>query len=336
VKMKVAPLLTLGRKRIPFALLIGLIVFLFLIPQIFGDYVLYLAIRILILCLLALSVNLLLGYTGLLSFGQGGLFAIGGYSCAKILLSMDSPSLLAGLIGGLVVVLVASLILGFFCIRHTAIYFAMITLSFGMMLYAVLVKWRSFTGGDDGLMGIPRAPLAIPNLFNINIALLGNYYYFVLILSLAAIFVFYRVVHSPLGLTFQAMRDSESRVSFIGISVRNTRLLCFAIAGLYAGLAGILIAPMEQTLTPVASHWSTSMEPIIAVLIGGMSFAGPLVGSVIFFVMKDVILRCTMYWMLPLGIIVVVLVMILPGGFLGTLERGLMPHISAYFTGKKD
>lgn len=326
---------TPGYKRVPPALLIVFIIFLFVIPQMFGDYVLYLIMRILMFSLLALSVNLLLGYTGLLSFGQGAYYAIGAYASAKILMAMESPSLFAGLFGALAIVAVASLILGFLCVRHTAIYFAMITLSFGMMLYALAEKWVSFTGGDDGLMGIPRAPLAIPYLFSIDLAPLGNYYYFVLILSLIAIFVFYRIVHSPLGLSFQGVRDSERRVSFTGISVRNTRLLCFVIAGLYAGLAGALFAPMEQTLTPGVSHWFTSTEPIIATLIGGMSFAGPLIGAVIYFAIKDIIVRFTIYWMLPLGIIILILVMTLRGGVMGTLERGLLPWIRSRFSGKE-
>jgi len=327
---------TLKRKRVPFALLIAFIIFLFILPQFGGDYALYLVMRILMFCLLALSVNLLLGYTGLLSFGQAAFYAIGAYACALILMGMESPSLFAGLFGALAIVAVASLILGFFCLRHTDIYFAMITLCFGMMIYALAEKWISVTGGDDGLMGIPRAPLAIPHLFSLNMAPLGNYYYFVLILSLIAIFVFYRIIHSPLGLSFQGIRDSESRVSFTGISVKNTRLLCYVIAGLYAGLAGALFAPMEQTLTPGVSHWGTSTEPIIAVLIGGMSFAGPLVGSVIFFLVKDIILRYTIYWMLPLGIIVVILVMTLRGGVMGTLERGLLPWMRSRFSGRED
>lgn len=323
------------RKHIPFALLIAFIIFLLVIPQFFGDYILYMIMRILMLCLLALSVNLLLGYTGLLSFGQGAFYAIGAYACAKILMAMESPSLFAGLFGALAIVAVASVILGWLCLRHTAIYFAMITLCFGMMIYALAEKWVGFTGGDDGLMGIPRAPLEIPYLFSINLAPMENYYYFVLILSLIAIFVFYRIVHSPLGLSFQGIRDSEQRLSFTGISVRNTRLVCYVIAGLYAGLAGALFAPMERTLTPGVSHWATSTEPLIATLIGGFSFAGPLIGSVIFFLVKDIIFRYTVYWMLPLGIIVVILVMTLRGGVMGTLERGLLPWIRSYLAERR-
>ena len=328
--------LTLKRKHIPFALLIAFIIFLLVIPQFLGDYILYLVMRILIFCLLALSVNLLLGYTGLLSFGQAAFYAIGAYACALILMGMDSPSLLAGLFGALAIVAVAALILGFFCLRHTDIYFAMITLCFGMMIYALAEKWISVTGGDDGLMGIPRAPLEIPYLFSINMAPLGNYYYFVLVLSLIAIFVFYRIIHSPLGLSFQGIRDSESRVSFTGISVKNTRLVCYVIAGLYAGLAGALFAPMEQAVTPLVSHWMTSSEPIAAVVIGGMSFAGPLIGSVIFFLLKDIIVRYTVYWLLPLGVLIVILVMALRGGVMGTLERGLLPWMRSRFSGRED
>ena len=188
-------------------LLAALILFLLLLPTFVGKYLLYMTIHILILSVFALGFNLLLGYTGLLSFGQAGFFAMGAYASAKILLVF--PSLLAGMVAGVVAGGIAALILGYLCVRHTRIYFSMLTLCFGMMIYSIAWKWRDVTGGDDGLVGIPRAPFQIPGVFSINMESMGNYYYFVLIISLIAIYVLYRIVNSPFGLTLKGIRDSK-------------------------------------------------------------------------------------------------------------------------------
>jgi len=302
----------------------ALVVFLFILPIFSGDYFLYMVMRMVILCLLSYSVNLLLGYTGLLSFGQAGFYACGAYACGKVLLA--GTSLLPGVIAGILVAAIASIILGVFCVRHTAIYFAMITLAFGMMIYSLAEKWVSFTGGDDGLFGIPRAPLNCFYLFNINMETTSAYYYFVIVVSLIAVYILYRILNSPLGLIFQGIRDSETRVSFVGISVKNSRLISFTIAGMYGGLGGALFAPLEQTITPATSHWITSADPIIATLLGGMySFGGPIVGSVIYFLVKDIVVRLTMNWMLILGIIIILLVLTFRGGVMGALR----PYLSA-------
>lgn len=290
-----------------------LIIFLAVLPAFAGKYLLYVTIHILLLSIFSLGFNLLFGYTGLLSFGQAGFYAVGAYGCAKILLAY--PSLLAGILGGVALAGVASLLLGILCIRHTRIYFSMLTLSFGMMIFSLAWKWRDMTGGDDGLVGIPRAPLEVPGLFKINMAAMENYYYVVLGLSLLAIYLFWRIVRSPLGLTLQGVRDSETRAACVGISVRKYRLLSFIIAGLYAGLAGALLPPLESTVTPPVAHWSYSAEPVLATLLGGIySFSGPIVGSVLFYLLKDIIVRFTEYWLICLGVIVVVLVMGFRGG----------------------
>jgi len=260
--------------KTPTLLLLALIVFLFLLPHFVGKYVVYMTMHILLLSVFALGFNLLLGYTGLLSFGQAGFYACGAYGCAKMLLVI--PSLLPGVICGVLFAGLIALGLGFLCIRHTRIYFAMLTLCFGMMIYSLAWKWRSMTGGDDGLVGIPRAPLEIPGILSIDMSSMGNYYYFVLIVCLLAIILFYRIVNSPFGLTLQGIRDSESRIAFAGISVKNYRLITFTIAGLYAGLAGALLPPLENTVTPPVAHWTHSAEPVLATLLGGIhTFAGP-------------------------------------------------------------
>ena len=298
----------------------ALIILLALLPAVAGKYALYVAIQILLLSIFSLGFNLLFGYTGLLSFGQAGFYAVGAYGCGKILLVY--PSLLAGILGGVVAAGAAAVLLGILCIRHTRIYFSMLTLSFGMMIFSLAWKWRDMTGGDDGLVGIPRAPLEIPGLFRINMAAMENYYYVVLAFAVLAIYLFYRIVHSPLGLTLQGIRDSETRTSCIGISVRTYRLVSFTIAGVYAGLAGALLPPLESTVTPPLAHWSHSAEPVLATLLGGIhAFSGPIIGSVLFYLLKDIIVRFTEYWLICLGIIVVVLVMGFRGGIVSIFAR---------------
>jgi len=316
--------------KIPILLLLAVIVLLVLLPRLVGDYLIYMTMHILVLSVFALGFNLLLGYTGLLSFGQAGFYACGAYGCAKMLLVI--PSLLPGVICGVLFAGVIALILGFLCIRHTRIYFAMLTLCFGMMIYSLAWKWRNMTGGDDGLVGIPRAPLEIPGIFSINMSSLGNYYYFVLIVCLLAIMLLYRIVNSPFGLTLQGIRDSESRIAFAGISVKNYRLIAFTIAGLYAGLAGALLPPLENTVTPPVAHWTHSAEPVLATLLGGIhTFAGPIVGAFLFYVIKDIIVRFTEYWLICLGAIVLALVMGLPGGVVSIFEKRLVPWIRLRF-----
>lgn len=309
--------------RLPGALVAILLVLLFLLPFLAGKYILYLTIQILILSLFSLGFNLLFGYTGLLSFGQAGFFAVGAYACAKILLAV--PSLLLGVLGGCVAAGVAAFILGGLSVRHTRIYFSMLTLAFGMMIYSIAWKWRDFTGGDDGLVGIPRAPLELPGLLSVTLSTMGRYYYFVLVVSFLAILAMYRLVNSPLGLTLQGIRDSESRAAFAGVSVRGYRLIAFTIAGVYAGLAGALLPPLENTVTPPIAHWSSSADPVLATLLGGIyTFAGPIVGAFLFFVIKDIIVRFTEYWPIVLGIIVVILVMGFRGGVVSMVADAMV------------
>lgn len=310
-------------------LLVALVLALFLLPLVAGRYPIYLAIQVLILAVFSVGFNLLFGYSGLLSFGQAGFFAIGAYGCAKILLAV--PNLLLGLAGGVAAAGIAAVVLGILSVRHTRIYFSMLTLAFGMMIFSIAWKWRDFTGGDDGLVGIPRAPLEIPGILSIDVSAMGHYYYVVLVLSLLAIAAMYRLVHSPLGLTLQAIRDSESRAEFAGVPVRKYRLIAFIIAGLYAGLAGALLTPLENTVTPPVAHWSTSAEPVMATLLGGVhSFAGPIVGAFLFFMIKDIIVRYTEYWLIWFGVIVVALVIGFPGGIMSIFAKRRLPWRPAW------
>jgi branched-chain amino acid transport system permease protein len=315
-----------GRQTRLAAAWVVLAVALLTIP-LFGDYVIWMTANMLILALFAVAFNLLFSFTGLLSFGQAGFFAVGGYTCALILLAL--PSLLLGVIGGVIAAGVVALIIGFLCVRHTEIYFAMLTLAFGMMIHSIIWKWRSVTGGDDGLVGVPRAPLEIPGVLTIEMVDLTRYYYFVLVLVVLGIFAIWKVVRSSLGLTLQGIRDSERRVTFIGLSVMKYRLIAFTIAGLASGLAGALMVPLGRSASPAIANWTFSAEPVIATLLGGaFTFAGPIVGAFLFYIIKEVVVIFTGYWMMTLGIIVLALVLGFRGGVVSVIQNHLMPLLA--------
>lgn len=306
--------------------ILGLLGLLIILPLFGGNYVLYMVIQILILSVFALGFNLLLGYTGLLSFGQAGFFAVGAYTAAKILLVV--PSMILGVLAGVAAGALSAAFLGILCVRHTRIYFSMLTLSFGMMIYSLAWKWREVTGGDDGLVGIPRAPLGIPGLIEIDMSSMASYYYFVVALCVGAIFILYKMVQSPFVLILKGIRDSENRASFAGVPVRRYKLISFTIAGAYAALAGSLLPPLENTVTPPIAHWTHSAEPVLVTLLGGIhTFAGPLVGTICFYLLKDIIVRFTQYWLICFGVIIVILVLTFRGGLVVFWQERLLPLV---------
>jgi len=281
-----------------------------LVPLLSGPFLQYLALNMLLLALLALSFNLLFGMTGLLSFGQGAFYAGGAYAAA-LLLRAGTPLLLSILLGSLFAAALAALI-GAFCVRHTRIYFSMLTLAFGMLVYAVVWKWTDVTGGDDGLIGIPRGELfATPE----------RYYLLCAVLVLASVAVLHRLSASPLGLALRAIRENAERAEFSGVPVRRTIFIAFVTAGFFAGLSGALLAPLEQTVSPSTAHWTKSAEPVMATLIGGpLAFAGPVVGAVVYLGLKEIIVRYTEYWLLVFGLVLLAMVLAFRGGLLGAVE----------------
>ncbi len=278
-----------------------------LVPLVAGPFLQYLVLNMLLLALLALSFNLLFGMTGLLSFGQGAFYAGGAYAAA-LLLRAGMPLLPAIALGSLFAAALAAII-GAFCVRHTRIYFSMLTLAFGMLVYAVVWKWTDVTGGDDGLIGIPRGELfAKPE----------RYYLLAAVLVLTSVAVLHRLSSSPLGLALRAIRENSERAEFSGVAVRQTIFIAFVTAGFFAGLSGALLAPLEQTVSPSTAHWTKSAEPVMATLIGGpFAFAGPLVGAVVYLGLKEIIVRYTEYWLLVFGLVLLAMVLAFRGGLVG-------------------
>ena len=307
-------------------------VLLLCIPLTGERFYIYLAIQVLVLALFAMGFNLLFGYTGLLSFGHAGFYAAGAYA-AGLLLMRTPLSLLPSILGGALFAGALGAVIGFFCVRRTRIYFAMLSLAFGMMVYALAFDWRSVTGGDDGLIGIPRGALWLPGLGAVKMDALWAYYYLVLAITAAGVGVIHRVVHSPFGLVLQGIRENENRAAFAGIPVRRYRLAAFALSSFISGLAGAMVAPLENTVAPTVAHWTKSAAPVLATLLGGIhTFAGPMVGALLFYLIQEFIERLTEYWLLGFGLVLLILVLGFRGGVVGYYEAHLRPALWRRFS----
>jgi branched-chain amino acid transport system permease protein len=285
-----------------------------------GRFMIYLTIRVMLLGIFALGYNLLLGRTGLLSFGHGAFYAAGAYGLGFFSLHLSSHPLL-GIVTGIAAAALLALIIGFFCVRHTEIYFAMLTLAFGMMVFSLIWNLRDFTGGDDGLVGIMREAVSFFGLIKIPIKTDKQFYFLILIFFLLSAWVVHRLQNSPFGLALAGIRENSNRSEFAGVSVKNYRLAVFVISGAFAGLAGALETLLESNARPFMAHWSHSAEPILVSLLGGLlSFTGPLVGSVFFIAMREIIQRFTENWMLWFGVVLLIVIMGFRGGVVGVLE----------------
>jgi branched-chain amino acid transport system permease protein len=305
------------------AALVGLAVLVaaLLAVGIWGDrYLQFMTMRVMTLGIFALGYNLLLGRTGLLSFGHAAFFAAGGYGLALFNLHVSHDPLLGILVGLGFAVLLAALI-GFFCVRHTEIYFAMLTLAFGMMFFSLVWNLTAITGGDDGLFGLMRGRV----LGFIPISKDSQYYFFILFFFLLTMWLVWRIRQSPFGLILAGIRENERRVEFAGVAVKRYRLAVFVVSGAFAGLAGSLSTFLDLYVNPFAAHWSHSAQPILVSLIGGLgSFAGPIVGSAVFVALREIIERFTANWMLWFGVILLVIIMGFRGGIMGVVNTYLL------------
>lgn len=287
-------------------------------PWVLSTYGVIVLTEILTMSLFAMSFNLLFGYTGLLSFGQAGFFGAGAY-CAVLTVIHGPSSLWAALGAGFLGGALLALPIGWLCVRRDEIYFAILTLGFGMMLFTVAHNWRSVTGGSDGLGNFTLPEL---NLFGWTVSLFHpkHFYFLVLAVTVVGALFLLRVVHSPFGLLLKGTRENSYRVSFVGANVRTVRLFAFVIAGALAGLAGALFAFFNRIASPEMLHWAFSGKAVLMTILGGAGvFLGPAVGAAIFFALEHFITAYTTNWMIFLGLILVVLVLLFPQGVLGSI-----------------
>jgi branched-chain amino acid transport system permease protein len=303
---------------------VPVVIILLMLPYVVTPYQRILISYGLIMAIAALGFNLLLGYTGLLSFGHSAYFGLGAYAVAFMVKYLHITSMELFLIGGLIVTLLVTAIFGVICVRYTRIFFAILTMALSQVVWSLAFKFFWVTGGTDGLR-IPT-PTILNGLLSVpknKIAFLSNtYYYYVLIVFIIFVVLMWAIVHSPFGQALQAIRDNETRAAFLGVRVRRARWIAFMISGGFTGVAGILWAPLNGLTTPDILYWPFSGEIVFLTVLGGFgTFAGPIVGAIAFNYLKTYAVGLTVYWQLLLGSVLIVLVLALPSGIMGTLGR---------------
>ncbi len=272
----------------------------------------------------ALGYNLLLGYTGLLSFGHSAYFGTGAYVVALLVkyLQVESMELFvaAGVLGSAAV----AALFGAVCVRYTRIFFGILTLALSQVLWSIALKFFWVTGGTDGLR-VPTPALA-GRLFSTaetagdKVTFLAHrYYYYVLILFLLGAALMWLIVNSPFGKALQAIRDNETRAEFVGVQVWKFRWIAFVISGAFTGLAGALWVPLNGLTTPDILYWPFSGRIVFFTVLGGFqTFVGPIIGAVAYNYLETYAVGLTVYWQLVLGAVLILLVLTMPSGLVGT------------------
>ncbi|MEX0956707.1 MAG: branched-chain amino acid ABC transporter permease [Rhizobiaceae bacterium] len=295
----------------------------------------YLGIEIAIWMIFALGFNLLFGYAGLHSFGHGAYLGIGAYAFGLFQQNV-ALSLWGGLAAGILAAGVAGAVVGAFISHRRGIYYALLTIAFGQVFWFTSMKLYGITGGEDGLLGIPRPPLSLPGIeFDLrpNVAL----FYLVAILLVASVLVLWRLANSPFGRVLQAIRQNETRARFAGYEVWRFKLAAFVISAMFAGLAGGLFSMAQQSAYPDVMSLHQSGLIVMMVLVGGglVSFWGPVLGVILYFVARDVLGGFTETWLLWYGLMFMAMVMLRPEGLAGMFHlgwkrlRGTRDHASA-------
>jgi len=309
------PGLAIPRLRAPsrsaLAALGGVAAALALAPLFTGEYAVVLLTDILLFALFAVSLHLLIGPGGLLSFGHAAYFGLGAYGAGLLVVQAGMP-MLAALAGGPLLAALAALVFGWFCVRLSGVYLAMLTLAFAQITWSVVFQWDAFTGGSNGLIGIwPQAPFAGRTTF----------YALCLAATLTSIALLWRMQFAPYGYALRATRDAPLRAAAVGIDVRAHQWAAFAVAGLFAGLAGALYAFSKGSISPESLGVPRSVDGLVMVLLGGLhTLTGPVWGAALLTWLEDAVSRGFDYWRAVLGAVMLVLVLAFPGG-LGTRSR---------------
>jgi branched-chain amino acid transport system permease protein len=307
--------------------LIALVAFAVLasLPLFFGSKALLdFVIRCSALGLFATSLNLLVGYTGMISFGHGMFFGLGAYGFGLIMQRTGVPVPVA-FIGTLLITAVVATMIGAICVRLKEIYFAFVTLAFQMLIHSTILSWASLTGGDQGLRGgIPR-----PAFLGIDLANHVHLYVVSCALLVFGLLLMRQIAQSPFGYTLRMIRDNATRASFIGIDVWRARLTIFVLAALFASTGGMVMALFVSGAYPEFAYWTISGEGIFINMLGGATtFLGPMVGTVLLLILNDTVTRLTEYYGIVLGIVILF--------FAIGLRKGLMDFVVEWYTQRRD
>ena len=268
--------------------------------------------------LLAMSLDVLLGYTGLLSFMHNAYLGIGAYIVGLFLIHIAPSSMWLALLAGVVGTTLIAVPVGWVQVRTGGLAFALLTLAFGMMFFTVVWKWYDLTGGDDGLMGVPHPDVHLGGWVLGNTGDPTVIYLLTLVIVLICLVITWRIIHSPFGAVLEAIRENEERASFVGINVRKYKLLGWTFACMLASISGGLYILYRGYIGPTSMHAFAGAGVLMMVLLGGMgTLWGPIVGAGIFILMQDYISTMTEHWELFVGLAVIFLVLFMPKGFVG-------------------
>ncbi len=284
-----------------------------LFPHVAGNYPVKLLQEILIWGVFAMSLDLLMGYAGMVSFGHSAFFGVGGYVAALTL--TQRPDGLSALVWPALAAALVALVIGFFSIRVSGVYFIMLTLAFSQMFFAVAFQ-ASWLGAEDGIVGVPR-----PRLLGLDLAQAMPFHLYLVGIVLLAAAVLGRIVRSPFGHVLRGIHENEARMQAVGYAVGRYKLLAFVIAGTIAGVAGSLYTRLVGSITPDAFLWTTSGEALLMVIIGGTgTLGGALLGAGAFILLQSIVSSYTERWMLLLGLTFILFVLFAPGGIVGALR----------------
>jgi branched-chain amino acid transport system permease protein len=301
--------------------LLGLIAIMALLPLIASPYALMLMLPFIGYGIALLGFNLLFGTTGLLSFGHALFLGVGAYTAAALtskfgILSFELLLIVAALVSALV-----SLVIGMLCVRYTRIFFGMLTLAFGMLFHSFLFKFYSVTGGDQGMRVLRPLLLGMEWRGGKTAFLTGPFYYYALILFALLSLAMWRITQSPFGLHLRAIRENAGKAAYVGVQIFRMRLTAFVISAVYGGIGGTILAVTTGLADPELAYWTHSGNLVFMAVLGGSgTFAGPAIGALVFVLLQDFVMSVTQYWRFVMGGVLVLLVVFMPQGLLGTIE----------------
>jgi branched-chain amino acid transport system permease protein len=299
-------------KLVGFLVLAAMLAFPFLV----SNYPRALVTEIYIFAIFAMSLDLLLGFTGLMSLGHAAFFGLGAYAVA-ILGNAFGLNAWLGVAAGVLTAGLGAAAIGFFCVRMSGIPFLMLTLAFAQLVFSVALKWRDLTGGSDGMAIAEK-----PGFFGFDLSNTLPMYFMALIFFVLSYWALRRLLNAPLGHAFVGIRENEPRMAAIGYPTRAYKLLSFTIAGAFAGLAGGLYAIFNSYISPDAVYWTASGDILIMTMLGGAgTLIGPAIGAGVFLLMKNVVSSYSEHWLLIIGVVFIACVMFFPGGIWGTLHQ---------------
>jgi branched-chain amino acid transport system permease protein len=296
-------------------LLAGAIFIALFAPQLLGSFWTSLIMQILIFGLLALSVDLLLGHTGMFSLCHASFFAVAAYTTAILQVRYGQPTLFAapaGLLSGIILSLIYGL-----AVRTSGVYFILVTIAMGYIIWGVSVRWGSFTGGDNGIGNVP-----FPAIGPLGVHSLSSYYYILWILLGICVIGYRLLIRSPFGLTLRGIKDSESRMRALGYNVGRHKYAAFVLSGTLASFAGILYIYYNRFISPATASFPISVEAALMVIIGGVgTILGPFIGSAVFLIMRNYVSAYLDQWMTVTGLVFIATVLWAPNGILGLLRQ---------------